>query len=156
MVSLLLMLSFLLHIISFIAYVNLLRQLKLKQESNEEIEQLFTTYLDDIKRENDRLQMLLLKQDEELETPHNVINYSRKDVIKQKEKNTQSTQLNEVNRTNQDIEVGENKQDTIEAAALQLYEDGYSITDIAQYLNRGKTEISLIIELNEREKIIDY
>lgn len=162
MVSLLLIISFLLHIVIFIAYFNLSNQMALLKEENiSEIEQLFAKYLDEIKLENDRLQQEILQpnqtnkiasNEKQKKPTNNVVSYTRKDLINQvKNEPVQSTNKLKQEAIKQDDVV----ETSIEANALQLYEQGYSATEIAQQLNRGTTEISLIIELNQREKIIE-
>src|SRR5699024_2553541 len=116
--------------------------------------ELLSTYLQEIKDENDRLQEELLQKKPIIET-----SIMKKDMDMNDHHNHQQQSLNEsyhkqttngVMPTTQKLDVIET---SIEAKALQLHNAGHSVTQIARKLDRGTTEISLIIEMNKRENV---
>lgn len=156
MVSLLLIISFLLHVVILIALFNLFKQVtQLKEQDTTEIDHLLSTYLAEIKAENDRLQKQIDKTNSiaTINTEKKVDNYTRSDIIKpvQKKYAEKQEDTSLVSKAKDDV-----IETSLEATALQLYEQGHSVTNIAQQLNRGKTEVSLIIELNKRENISEH
>lgn len=155
MVSLLLIISFLIHILTIIFLFQLLKRYsQLKVQNTDEIEQLLSTYLAEIKSENDRLQKQFSHHNDKQTSK--IIDETKR--IKRNGVNTYPSTEPSIAKQSDINELIQNKntpdviETSIEAKALQLHNEGYSITEIAQKLNRGKTEVSLIIELNGRSR----
>lgn len=153
MVSLLLIISFLIHTLTIIVLFNVMKQLsQLKNNHTSEIDQLLSTYLKEIKSENDRLQKELLQNNVSGQIVPKMTNVKHEEnSVKQQNRVinfTDQLPIEEIEQHNEDSDMLET---SIEAQALQLYNQGHSVTEIAQKLNRGKTEISLIIDINKRE-----
>lgn len=142
MVSFLLIISFLLHIISIYAIYMLNKQLQKKEDTNE-IAQLFEEYLQEIKKENDRLQNDLIRY------THNKSAKPIEAVEKEKKvgnlvmNDAEDKWLKNVNEVNDSVE------SSLEGKVLQLYHQGLSIADIAKKLDCGITEAELIIRFHD-------
>lgn len=148
MVSLLLIISFLLHLISIYAIYQLFQQLKMKQEDSEEIAEVFETYLQAIKEENKHLQNNLLND----QTDGNMPDQSEEKIIETKEQTVESRDLKkDINNFSMpDIDVPDHVEASLESQVLQLHSQGLSPSEIAQKLNCGNTEAELIIKLYKK------
>jgi len=148
MVSLLLIISFLLHLISIYAIYQLFQQLKMKQEDSEEIAEVFETYLQAIKEENKHLQNNLLND----QTDGNMPDQSEEKIIETKEQTVESRDLKkDINNFSMpDIDVLDHVEASLESQVLQLHSQGLSPSEIAQKLNCGNTEAELIIKLYKK------
>src|SRR5699024_1201328 len=125
-----------------------------KQQNNmqsgqvNEIDQLLSTYLEEMKVENDRLQRQLLRN-----KPNENINSKEQQNKLKQVANAPNLMTGHEQKTDDFAQVIEKNSITdvfetsIEAQVLQLHTNGLSVTEIAQKLNRGKTEVSLIINL---------
>ncbi|MFD1037958.1 DUF6115 domain-containing protein [Virgibacillus byunsanensis] len=151
MISLLLFLSFLLHIVALLAILKLFQHIQtLKKTDPGDIMSLLETYVLEIKEENRVLQEELLSEN------------SRHEKEKQPAKVPVQPQMTENTKTINDKPVEtsilqeENVQDNYEmsvpAKVLQLHGQGLSIDEIAQKLNCGKTETELIIKIHANNK----
>jgi hypothetical protein len=141
MTSFLLLISFLLHIISFSAIYQLFKQVKHHHQSNttdSNIGALFESYLAEFKEENNRLQQAL-KQ-----TNHAQLKSDSEENMEE----IASTIVENVPM------VDDSKEDkvvtSLKANILQLYSKGLSPGEIAKQLNCGKTEAELIIKLHQQ------
>ncbi|MGX4669258.1 DUF6115 domain-containing protein [Cerasibacillus sp. JNUCC 74] len=141
MTSFLLLISFLLHIISFSAIYQLFKQVKQHHQSNttdSNIGALFESYLAEFKEENNRLQQAL-KQ-----TNHAQLEPDSEENMEE----IASTIVENVPM------VDDSKEDkvvtSLKANILQLYSKGLSPGEIAKQLNCGKTEAELIIKLHQQ------
>lgn len=143
MVSFLLIISFLLHVVAFIAIVQLYKQVQVykKQEDSSVIMELFETYLQEIKEENNRLQA---------ELPAKVTQEKYNPPQDEKINNKHTTSNNEQHSTYTppESQLDDSVEASLQARILQLYNEGFSETQIAQKLNCGKTEAALVIKLH--------
>lgn len=146
MSSFLFIISFLLHIILLAIVYYLFQQIQLLKKNNtNEVTELFESYLREIRSENRRL---------ESEIESKVSHTDQEKVTQQFESNI----INEEITNKVDLDKPILKTDTIhdkfetslEAKILQLYHQGMEVTEIAQMLNCGKTEASLIINLSKK------
>src|SRR5690625_684275 len=146
MSSFLFIISFLLHIILLAIVYYLFQQIQLLKKNNtNEVTELFESYLREIRSENRRL---------ESEIESKVSHTDQEKVTQQFESNI----INEEVTNKVDLDKPILKTDTIhdkfetslEAKILQLYHQGMEVTEIAQMLNCGKTETSLIINLSKK------
>lgn len=146
MSSFLFIISFLLHIILLAIVYYLFQQIQLLKKNNtNEVTELFESYLREIRSENRRL---------ESEIESKVSHTDQEKVTQQFESNI----INEEVTNKVDLDKPILKTDTIhdkfetslEAKILQLYHQGMEVTEIAQMLNCGKTEASLIINLSKK------
>jgi len=146
MSSFLFIISFLLHISLLAIVYYLFQQIQLLKKNNtNEVTELFESYLREIRSENRRL---------ESEIESKVSHTDQEKVTQQFESNI----INEEVTNKVDLDKPILKTDTIhdkfetslEAKILQLYHQGMEVTEIAQMLNCGKTEASLIINLSKK------
>lgn len=140
------------HLVLFGFMFYLYYQLQsLKKANNEDITQLMGTYLDEIKYENERLQLQLKA------SPHNQEKQAKNSSIQFPPPPTQQVTHHEqeetVGKWTEHIE-REDKAETpsIESQVLQLHEQGLSTEDIAKQLGCGKTEVALIINFHTERK----
>ncbi|WP_121522926.1 DUF6115 domain-containing protein [Oceanobacillus piezotolerans] len=143
MTSFLLIISFLLHIIALYAIVQLYWKVKaLNQPNTAEVTELFETYLQEIKEENDRLHELL----ESHQVNHINTSTQKKEKMGEKRINSPIPEPPPIeNKENSD-----SLEASLEAKVLQLHQQGLSITDIAKRLHCGETEAALIIKLHKK------
>ncbi|MBP1949152.1 DUF6115 domain-containing protein [Virgibacillus litoralis] len=137
MTSMLLIISFLLHLVALVAIFQLFKQLQLlKKDSSQDIMELLETYLEEIKEENRFLE-------EEIGKP----NY---------EPPASSTEGFEVEQKKEIVseyipesaKVVDDSETSLQAKILQLHDQGLKAENIARRLNCGKTEAELIIKLH--------
>jgi|SRR5690625_4567612 len=138
MVSFVLIISFLLHIITFAAIYQLLKQIQtVKQSNTDDIQEVLETYLQEIREENNRLQKSVTMDEPNKQKPAQTIKDAKFDI-------------DEMMAEEDQIYINENKdqmETSLHSRILQLYDKGLSETEIAQQLNCGKTEAELIIKL---------
>lgn len=153
MTSLMLTISFILHVIVLIAIYYLFNQvIENKENHSQEINKLFEKHINEIKEENVRLEAIL-RENKEAKSRH--MNHDKKtdDHVRKNEETQENLQGYSLNYP--DIEA-ESKDDTIEtslqAKILQLHNQGLSVDYIAKKLNCGKTEAELIINLYDQKK----
>ncbi|MFG6115091.1 DUF6115 domain-containing protein [Halobacillus sp. MO56] len=120
----------------------------------EDIEQMFTAYLLEIKEENERFQQMLNMEEK------TATHYSPSHP----ERNRVSEAENPVHTGQQDFEKQSkpvyqplmpgneqvNYEPSFSTQVFALQDQGYSIEEIARKLNRGKTEIALILKFNQQ------
>ncbi|HLR66166.1 DUF6115 domain-containing protein [Virgibacillus alimentarius] len=141
MTILLLIVSFMLHLMALIAIYQLSKQIQMKKQvSTGDIFALFETYLNEIKDENRRLQQALNAHTPKSEGAPPA---SSDNIAIQ---NQNATKPKEV--------LCDNKLDSYEPSlkvqVLHRYHQGSTIEDIARELNCGKTEVALMIKLHKK------
>ncbi|WP_188454362.1 helix-turn-helix domain-containing protein [Virgibacillus oceani] len=149
MTAFLFTISFLLHIIAFVAIALLLKQLsQLKQHNHSEnVIELLETYLQEIKEENRILQ-------------ESVINNSLQDKNRTSKMSEQAATVKENRYMNTDeknenylvpeIAADDTTEMSLQAKILQLHAQGISDEQIAKKLGCGKTETELVIKLHNK------
>lgn len=147
MIYLLLLISFIIHLLTFVVIKQLKEHLARPDqimseltEKQKEIEDLLAVYLLEMREENIRLESLL-NQDEEGQVPMN----EEKLMLREKENNYQAFRPI-VSTDKKDI-----VEQSTEGKVLSLYENGESVESIARKLNRGKTEIELYLKFSQNK-----
>lgn len=156
MTSLLLIISFLIHIIILIAIFQLVKQIQqVKQFKDKETETMMLQFLNEIKAENKQLQEQLTREQ----------NQTGNDQLHHEQIKTSATpqtksddEISEIVGTDMQMtDLVENKQEqmelSMEGKVLQLNEEGYSTEAIAEKLTCGKTEVELILNLQQKLKL---
>lgn len=158
----LLLVSFIIHIVTFVVlrqYKQWIDELKLEQSKGDtnkkELEEMLAVYLLEIREENDRL-IDLIQQDHEanpvkVETdnkkPHKV---DKKAPVDRFEKDSsqfkEQGDANYTPLTEQLDYMQEPFKKSLQADVIERYEKGETVEDIAKALNKGKTEVELIIK----------
>lgn len=152
----LLFISFIIHILTFV----FIRHLKSKldqsaeihheiKEQKKEIEDLLAVYLLEIREEND-------KMIDYIKSNQGQIKQKQIDIgNKGKKSNRQTVESNQKTEDYHPPYVN-NKEDILEqsfaAQVLSLYNQGQSIESIARQLDRGKTEIELVVKFQQKNK----
>lgn len=133
MVSFLLIVSFILHVIAFLAIIILYQRCTQgnTQQANE-FEEMFQKYLNEFRNENRRLQ-------NELEQSNSVrLNKNREEI---EADSTYKDLLSDYDQHD-----GDEVETSLTANILSLANQGYTIDEIAKELKCGKTEAELIIK----------
>lgn len=161
MTSLLLIFSFLLHVIMFIAIFQLYQQVQqMKQTDDPKVEKMMQQFIAEIKEENNDLRQIIAQQqtptsfDEHDHTPNTMENkYKPKG---EQENNFVLPQVKEHKLYHASTKLTEDKHEEIELSLegkiLQLHQAGYDVGQIAEKLTCGKTEVELIIHLQQQLK----
>ncbi|KEF39904.1 hypothetical protein M670_00928 [Schinkia azotoformans MEV2011] len=137
--------SFILHVFAFFWIFLLSMRLKRTNEIEErqaeiqkEIEDLFQSYLLEMKEENEKLL--------------NLIDKSKPPINKREKVTQQSYQTQEKPKPKEYTPPMPSAQDRFEQSlnskVVLLHEQGFKAEEIAQKLNKGKTEIELILKFN--------
>ncbi|MBN9652874.1 hypothetical protein J0K78_01255 [Halobacillus sp. GSS1] len=126
-------------------------ELELRQKQvAAEIEDLFTSYLMEIKEENKRMESLVRKNrhssafhdsQTEDEGERGKIHLDKEDITKNQ---TSSTY------TPPKLEETESYKPSFHSQVLDLKEKGYSIEEIAKMMDKGKTEIELLLKFHQK------
>lgn len=159
MVSLLLIISFLLHIVLLIAIYFLYQQIvQLRTNKNEEIESLeslLQNFLLEIREENELLQKKLQKETKDDININNIDNIekSNEKFLDKRIKTIKNREnIYQINTPQKAALEKEDKIETsFEAQVFQLANEGLEIEEIAKKLNRGKTEIELLMKLQKKQ-----
>lgn len=152
MTSFLLIISFLLHIILLTAIFQLNQQLqKTKKQTNDEIEEVLSLFLKEIKVENEQLKKMLSSSTEQ-DKQQAAKEMKRKSSVATKQVDKMS---DNVEHSILPIETLINKQEdvieqTAESKIVSMHEQGLSIEEIAKQLHRGKTEVALIVKMYQK------
>src|SRR5690625_5194763 len=151
MTSLLLIISFLLHVIMLIAIFQLYRQIEqLKQEKNESIETTMQQFINEIKAENHQLQQQLSQTSRPsssfspVELGETTTHSDNKELNEKHPKNDQTINDELTDMKQEKMEL------SLEGKILQLHETGYNVEQIAEQLTCGKTEVELILNLQQQ------
>lgn len=113
----------------------------LKQEDSSDVIELFETYLQEIKDENNRLQVELSGK-----TPQVKTESSQPREYIEKQTTSENEKMN--NYKPPENQIDDSVEASLQARILQLYNKGLQETEIAKKLNCGKTEVALIIRLH--------
>lgn len=144
MITFIFTISFILHIIAIFAIYHLFKQIQqLKQKNTNDMEELFESYLQEIKDENRRLEAEL-ETTPTFEQRHNTASAS--DTL-EKDLSNGETEIDET-YVLPESEAKDSVEASLQAKILQLHHQGLSITEIAQKLNCGKAEATMIIKLH--------
>ncbi|WP_438272977.1 DUF6115 domain-containing protein [Virgibacillus dokdonensis] len=138
MTSILILVSFLLHMVAFTVIFQLYKRMNTNQQlDTSEIDALLAAYIDEIKQENIRLQQQL--------------------ITLNKRENVETDQIQLVKKEEKDVPYNNEQQDemttSLQAKILQLHSQGHTASEIAQQLNCGKTEVALTIKFQQNSKI---
>ncbi|WP_028782806.1 DUF6115 domain-containing protein [Thalassobacillus devorans] len=162
MVVFLLIISFILHGVLVLSMVILSVRVKKAQELEtrqkqvaEDIEQMFTAYLLEIKEENERFQQML-NMEGKTATDYSP-SYPERNRVSGAEnpvhtygKQNFEKQLKPVYQPLMPGNEQVNYEPSFSTQVFSLQDQGYSIEEIARQLNRGKTEIALILKFNQQ------
>lgn len=166
---LLIFFSFLLHVLTFIV----LRHYYLKQQRFEadqhkfqsdkkELEQLLMSYLIEIKEENDRLVSYIAKSPQrnksdfsnDYRTSKKQDQYDDLEQQSMSKKDTDTTKENNntdyIPLVDEVIDKREGYEKSYQAEIISRYEQGQTTEAIAKALDRGKTEVELIIKFHKK------
>lgn len=163
MVSLLWMISFLLHIVLIMAVSRLFRQLQLeKQQNKERLETLSETVLTEMKLVNQTLEQWSETKRMELQADYDTHNkdapvFPRKvnphDKTKDRPVDQVEAGAHMVGYQQKKIEDQQEAfHPSVEGKALQLANRGLSIDEIAKQLARGKTEVELMLKMMQHKR----
>lgn len=144
MTEILLLISFIMHIVLLFIVYKLFQQLNaLKQSKNDDLEHMLDTFLQEIREENEALRHQVKEKS------------NHKTTAKVAEKKSYYTKKEEPVAKLEMLEMEEKKDDftpTIQGQVYQLLDEGLAVEEIAKRLNRGKTEIELIVKFKEQIK----
>ncbi|WP_077621943.1 DUF6115 domain-containing protein [Sediminibacillus massiliensis] len=153
MLLFLIMLSLLLHLVTF----SIIRKLHTKLENMangtdsksaaEETEQMLNRFLDDIKEENNRLKSML----DERDSRHRNVEPVQKDMDESKsgkdaEKGDIPAGYSAPYTPPLPSQSGDKVEQSEAGMVISLYEQGHSLEEIARKINRGKTEVELLLK----------
>lgn len=129
---------------------------KLKRTKNEELEGVLFQFIQDIKMENEQLQQLLNAQNKDnpldkapAKQTEAVHDHQDESDLRMKQQKQGHNNFDISSLLDHDREVTEL---SVEARMLQLQKEGYSVAEIAQKMNRGKTEVELMLTLHPQLK----
>lgn len=160
MTSLLLIISFLFHLIAFAAIFQLLKKVqRLENRANPEAFQAIMEHaLEEIKEENDRLQRMIpvykgnevkIEQTKDSQTTANQATDEPQTPISPIQTNKDEHPQTGIERLLND-EQEDKVEASLESRVLQLHSQGVPVEDIAKTLDCGKTEAELIIKFYEK------
>lgn len=156
--GLLLTMSYLIHFILLVAIFLLFQQIRsLKNNEADDVYKVLEVYLEEIKLENEKLKQMINTQNtpdssrkakefndvllESIENEHNDNNSN--DTVSSAEYSIEK--LERLNRNKQEEVIEE--ETSILSRALYMQNEGLTVSEIAKKLNRGKTEIELLLKL---------
>lgn len=154
----LLLISFIIHGITLV----IIRQFKIKldqpaitkqtlDQQQKEIEELLAVYLLEIREENDKMIKLIDQQAKQKPQPNakqeKVVSQTpRNPVIKSSKQEVKYQEYQPFMPAEEETVV----EQSFAAQVLSLFERGDSIETIAKKLNRGKTEVELLIKFHQK------
>ncbi|SET40921.1 hypothetical protein SAMN05421676_104325 [Salinibacillus kushneri] len=168
MIEFLVIFSLMLHAIIFMFIIFLYR--RFSQNSNasinlqekEEIEAMLSSYINEMKEENERLLNIINENGKNVKEKPVQSTSTAQPLVFQDQDNHSSQEEEAISQTVKEAKETDEKSkeyqpETIMVAdevdglsdhskALQLYQEGLSIEEIAKKLNKGKTEIELFIK----------
>lgn len=152
MTSLLLIISFIIHFITLTIVVQLFKQFQeLKSKEKDNTAELFDGYLREIKAENKKLQKeLAINTSPETNSKNISAPYHENKGNKGVSKKDPKKESNTAYTPPIDNASEESFTPSLQGKILNLHKDGASATDIARQLDCGKTEVSLTIQLYEK------
>ncbi|NSL51157.1 coupling factor for flagellin transcription and translation [Calidifontibacillus erzurumensis] len=168
MYPLLLIISLILHALAF--YWIIILSIRLKKttvyeekqlELQKEIEELFQSYLNEMKEENKKLLAYLKKDDGTNKQVH--LKQNRIEVQKDKLENSvqkveRTTSINKNNYNEENfvppvIHQQDKLDQSLESQVVFLFDKGLKVEEIAKKLNKGKTEIELLLKFRSKNNI---
>ncbi len=161
MTAFLLVINFIIVGILILAFINLsarikkTEELELKQQKvAREIEDLFTSYLMEIKEENERMTELLHSKEREPQTRNNASPPVDPSI------EPRSTFKSPVEEQKDYVppapgSADESYQPSLQSQVLHLKDQGLTTDQIAKKLDRGKTEIELVVKFQQKNSGYD-
>jgi DNA polymerase I-like protein with 3'-5' exonuclease and polymerase domains len=152
MVSLLLIISFLLHLLSLYAIYQLFQYIKKQERGADEITDLFESYLQEFRQENAILKEQVQNSNKEGQR------VSLYETVRPDEEESPKEEAVEEKRNDDaapkfpEIDVQDQVEASLESRVLQLESQGVPPDNIAKQLNCGKTEVELILNLYKKKK----
>ncbi|GEN54120.1 hypothetical protein [Halobacillus faecis] len=124
-------------------------ELKQKQVASE-IEDLFTSYLMEIKEENRRMESLIEKKNSYSDYQSSQKENREEEIESHSKKETISTNDSSSSYSPPELNVMESYQPSFHSQVLELREKGYSVDQIAKKMDKGKTEIELLFKFHQK------
>lgn len=122
-----------------------------KDEQFKELEEVLAEFMKNIRLENERLERKLFEG--EIKGQALYENKRPQSEDEQKQNQVNEAAYEQENYTLQQHKMAKDIVETsIESQILQLAKEGKSVTEIAKQLNRGKTEVELLLKLNDRTR----
>jgi|SRR5699024_4977775 len=171
MTSFLLLLSFLIHLLVLIMIYHLYEKSKRnKDEQAEQLQKMLTDFMHDIRVENNKLEQKIYENElrQQISYDHNpssqstiskTLDQSNAYLSKYDDGEVESLEINDTKPINkfashlakasQIHEKEDSIETSIESQIMRLAQEGKSIDEIAKQLNRGKTEVELMLKLNQ-------
>lgn len=150
--SLLLFISFIIHIITITAIFLLYQQLQtIKGHREQQVESMLEQFIDEVREENERLRRTLTNERKldtfEISTETKTYKKNHPTLaIKERVNEDESAQY--INKQLTQIKDRKDQVETsLESQILQLHEEGLSHEEIAKKVNRGKTEVELFLKM---------
>lgn len=159
MTSLLLIISFLLHVILLISIYQLYKQIQeLKQTKNSELHTVAEQFISEIKQENKLLQERLthhanLATSNDLDQTMNPRQASNESLFQSTlQSNKKNPSIEGLNIEDLTEKKHEEMELSFESKILQLHQQGLNVDQIAERLKCGRTEVDLIVHLQQQLK----
>lgn len=161
MTSLLLIISFLIHVVVLIVLFQLYQQnQRIMQERDDTLNSKMQQFINEIKKENNNLQEQLIQ----MKTPPVAFNF--KEDVQEQDSHMKPTMTPNTSKQKTDEEkqsaghsiadLTEDRKEemelSLEGKILQLHEAGFNAAEIAEKLTCGKTEVELILNLQHQLK----
>ncbi|WP_138414787.1 DUF6115 domain-containing protein [Aquibacillus sediminis] len=166
MVTFILVISLILHLMTFIIIRVMMTKLKRadqlakkQTQSMKEIEELFSVYLVELKEENQKLLDHFPVKEHQQQSSEEDIMEKKATAVKRSSSTVQRTYSSKENKRDTSLSNQPNnyqpplindKEDIVEqstsATVYSLYDQGYSVNDIAKKLDCGKTEVELMLK----------
>jgi len=146
LITIILFLSFILHIITFSIIYHLYKKVKQVESTNpNEIMDLLQFYLDEIKEENKQFKS-------NFDINYSRVNEAKIENIAPLENQSNIPYEQEQKEFPLDIEtnIDDRVEASLEAKVLHLYYQNTDTSEIARILNCGKTEVDLIIKFHKK------
>lgn len=150
MTSMLLIISFLLHIITLFAVYQLFKELQSsKRNQGTDIENLFAVYLEEFKEENRKLQDALKQPGErspvQKVAPQPAVPFEQ--MLKKAEQAASPADVLDEQDESAIKQVEDQFEASLQSQILLLHKQGKNIEEIARQLGCGKTEAELVIKM---------
>ncbi|MBX0356419.1 hypothetical protein [Halobacillus sp. Nhm2S1] len=124
-------------------------ELRQKQVASE-IEDLFTSYLMEIKEENRRMESLIEKKNSYSDFHSSQKENKEEEIEGHSEKEIITTNGSSSSYSPPGLHVMESYQPSFHSQVFELKEKGYSIDQIAKKMDKGKTEIELLLKIHQK------
>ena len=152
MTSMLLIISFLLHIITLFAVYQLFKELQSsKRNQGTDIENLFAVYLEEFKEENRKLQDALKQPGErspvQKDAPQPAVPFEQ--ILKTAEQAASPADVLDEQDESAIKQVEDQFEASLQSQILLLHKQGKNIEEIARQLGCGKTEAELVIKMQK-------